>query len=440
MKSMKISVFGLGYVGVVSAACLARDGHTVVGVDPNETKVKLINSGRTPIIEAEVEELISEAVAAGRLTAGQDAAAAVRDSDLSLICVGTPSQSNGSLDLRYVKAVCAEIGRAIREKDSYHVVVMRSTMLPGSMLEVVVPALESSSGKSAGTGFGVAINPEFLREGSAVFDYRNPPKTVIGCSDERSGEIVAGLYRHLPAELVVTDLKTAEMVKYVDNVWHALKIGFANEMGNVAKALNVDSHRVMDIFCLDTKLNLSPYYLKPGFAFGGSCLPKDVRAFTYKARTLDLNLPILESILPSNELQVRKGVEMVAAKGGRKIGILGFSFKAGTDDLRESPVVELIERLIGKGYELRVYDRNVNLARLVGANRDYILNRIPHIAALMVEDMDDAIKDADVVVIGNGDPEFRDVPERLAVGQHLVDLVRVDEAKTSGGFYDGICW
>ena len=440
MKSMKISVFGLGYVGVVSAACLARDGHTVVGVDPNETKVKLINSGRTPIIEAEVEELISEAVAAGRLTAGQDAAAAVRDSDLSLICVGTPSQSNGSLDLRYVKAVCAEIGRAIREKDSYHVVVMRSTMLPGSMLEVVVPALESSSGKSAGTGFGVAINPEFLREGSAVFDYRNPPKTVIGCSDDRSGEIVAGLYRHLPAELVVTDLKTAEMVKYVDNVWHALKIGFANEMGNVAKALNVDSHRVMDIFCLDTKLNLSSYYLKPGFAFGGSCLPKDLRAFTYKARMLDLKVPILESILPSNELQIRKGVDMVTAKGGRKIGILGFSFKAGTDDLRESPVVELIERLIGKGYELRVYDRNVNLARLVGANRDYILNRIPHIAALMVEDMDDAIKDADVVVIGNGDPEFRDVPERLAVGQHLVDLVRVDEAKRSGGSYDGICW
>jgi len=440
VSPVKISVFGLGYVGVVSAACLARDGHTVIGVDPNETKVDLIQSGRTPVIEAEVENLIAEAVANGRLSAGQDAAGAVRDSDISLVCVGTPSQSNGSLDLSYVKAVCEEIGQAIREKDSYHVVVMRSTMLPGSMLEVVLPALESSSGKTSGTGFGVAINPEFLREGSAVFDYRNPPKTVIGCSDDRSGEIVAGLYRHLPAELVVTDLKTAEMVKYVDNVWHGLKVGFANEVGNVAKALGVDGHRVMDIFCLDTKLNLSPYYLKPGFAFGGSCLPKDLRAFTYKARTLDLKLPILESILPSNELQVQKGFEMVTAKGGRRIGILGFSFKAGTDDMRESPFVDLIERLIGKGYELRVYDRNVNLARLVGANRDYILNRIPHIAALMVENIDEAIEEADVVVIGNSDPEFRKVPDRLVAGQHLVDLVRVDETKKSGGAYDGICW
>ncbi|NNE34527.1 MAG: UDP-glucose/GDP-mannose dehydrogenase family protein [Rhodothermales bacterium] len=437
---MNISVFGMGYVGVVSAACLARDGHTVIGVDPNETKVELIDSGHAPIIEAEVDELISEAVTAGRLSAGQDAAAAVRNSDVSLVCVGTPSQSNGSLDLRYVKAVCAEIGQAIREKDGYHVVVMRSTMLPGSMLDVVLPTLEDSSGMNAGTDFGIAINPEFLREGSAVFDYRNPPKTVIGCTDDRSGEIVAELYRHLPAELVVTDLKTAEMVKYVDNVWHALKIGFANEVGNVAKAVGVDGHRVMEVFCLDTKLNLSPYYLKPGFAFGGSCLPKDVRAFTYKARMLDLKLPILESILPSNELQVSKGFEMVVAKGGRKIAILGFSFKAGTDDLRESPMVELIERLIGKGYELQVYDKNVNLARLVGANRDYILNRIPHIAALMVENIEDAIEDADVVVIGNGDPDFIDVPKRLEAGQQVVDLVRVSESENLDGSYDGICW
>ena len=437
---MNISVFGLGYVGVVSAACLAKDGHTVVGVDPNETKVELINSGRTPVIEAEVDELIGEAVSAGRLSAGYDAADAVMKSDISLVCVGTPSQPNGSLDLRYVKAVCTEIGQALRDKEDYHVVVMRSTMLPGSMLDIVLPSLEASSAKSAGTEFGVAINPEFLREGSAVFDYRNPPKTVIGCSDERSGEIVAGLYRDLDADLVITDLKTAEMVKYVDNVWHALKVGFTNEVGNVAKALGVDGHRVMDIFCLDTKLNLSPYYMKPGFAFGGSCLPKDLRAFTYKAKTLDLKLPILESILPSNELQVRKGFDMVAAKGGKKIGILGFSFKAGTDDLRESPMVELIERLIGKGYELRVYDRNVNLARLVGANRDFILNRIPHIAALMVESIDAAIEGAEVVVIGNADPEFEGVPKRLADGQNLVDLVRIDDAANLGESYDGICW
>ena len=440
MEPKKISVFGLGYVGVVSAACLARDGHSVVGVDPSAPKVDLINTGKTPIIEAEVDELVADAVASGRLSAGREASPAVLETEVSLVCVGTPSQSNGSLDLRYVRAVCAEIGAALRTKDAYHVVVMRSTMLPGSMLNMVIPALESASGKKAGVDFGVAINPEFLREGTAVFDYRNPPKTVIGSSDKRAGEIVAALYDHLPGPVVQTDLKTAEMVKYVDNVWHALKVGFANEVGNVAKALGVDGHRVMEIFCLDTKLNLSPYYLKPGFAFGGSCLPKDVRAFTYKARMLDLDVPILNSILPSNELQVRRGFDLVTAKEGRDVAILGFSFKAGTDDLRESPMVELIERLIGKGYTLRIYDRNVNLARLVGANRDYILNRIPHIAALMVEDMDAAIEGADIVVIGNGDPEFRVVPERLTPGQKLVDLVRIDDKLRSDGSYDGICW
>jgi GDP-mannose 6-dehydrogenase len=440
MKPQQISVFGLGYVGVVSAACLSDDGHSVVGVDPNETKVSLISSGRSPIIEAEVDELIAAGVASGRLTAGTDAIAAIQETDVSLICVGTPSQPNGNLDLSYVEGVCADIGKGLKAKDDYHVVVVRSTMLPGSMLNVVKPALEAASGKRAGQDFGLAINPEFLREGSAVYDYRNPPKTVIGCSDERSGEIVSALYRELPGTTVVTDLRTAEMVKYVDNVWHALKVGFANEVGNVSKALGVDGHRVMDIFCLDTKLNLSPYYLKPGFAFGGSCLPKDLRAFTYKAKTLDLNLPILDSILPSNELQIRKAFDMVTNKDGRKVGILGFSFKAGTDDLRESPMVELIERLIGKGYELRVYDKNVNLAKLIGANRDYILNRIPHIAALMVDSMNEAILDADIVVIGNGDPEFRDALERLAPGQQLIDLVRVDSGTMSGGDYDGICW
>ena len=437
---MRISVFGLGYVGVVSAACLAKDGHTVIGMDPNETKASLINGGRSPIIEAEVEGLIAEAVTQGRLLATADAKTAVAQTDISLICVGTPSQPNGSLDLRFVRSACTEIGRAIAEKRQFHIVVIRSTILPGSTRDVVIPALETASGKSAGKDFGVAINPEFLREGTAVFDYRNPSKTVIGRSDERTGKIVAGLFHDLPGPLVMTDVATAEMVKYVDNVWHALKVGFANEIGNVAKAVGIDGHRVMEIFCQDTKLNLSPYYLKPGFAFGGSCLPKDLRAFTYKARSLDLDLPILESILPSNELQVRKGFEMIAAKGGRKIGVLGFSFKAGTDDLRESPMVELIERLIGKGYELRVFDRNVNLARLIGANREYILHRIPHIAALMVGSIETAISGADVIVIGNGDPEFRSVPDRLGKDQTLVDLVRVDPALSSNRSYDGICW
>jgi GDP-mannose 6-dehydrogenase len=437
---MRISVFGLGYVGVVSAACLAKDGHTVIGVDPNATKVGLINQGRSPIIETGVDDLVSEAVAAGTLTAQDDAVRAVADTELSLVCVGTPSKPNGSLDLQYVNSVCSEIGRGIAGKNDFHVVVARSTMLPGTMKDVVLPALASASGREAGREYGVAINPEFLREGTAVYDYRNPPKTVIGSSDARTGELVANLYRDLPGPLVMTDLDTAEMVKYVDNVWHALKVGFANEIGNVAKALGVDGHRVMDIFCQDTKLNLSPYYLKPGFAFGGSCLPKDLRAFTYRARSLDLNVPILESILPSNELQLRRGFEMVVAQGGRRIGILGFSFKAGTDDLRESPMVELVERLIGKGFDLRLYDRNVNLARLVGANREFILNRIPHIAALMVDSIDAAIEGVDVVVVGNSDPEFRTVQNRLTENQALVDLVRIGNSVNARGRYDGICW
>jgi GDP-mannose 6-dehydrogenase len=437
---VRISVFGLGYVGAVSAACLARDGHRVIGVDKNEAKVDLINAGRAPIIESGLNELLELAVARGQLSATTEAAKAIAATDVSFVCVGTPSQPNGSLDLRFVEAVCAEIGLGLQDKEDYHVVVVRSTMLPGSTDEVVRPALEKASGKRAGEDFGLAINPEFLREGTAVADYSDPPKTVIGHPDERTGELVAALYEHLPCPLIKTDLRTAEMMKYVDNVWHALKVGFANEVGNIAKALGVDGHRVMDAFCLDTKLNLSPSYLKPGFAFGGSCLPKDLRAITYKAKMLDLNLPILESILTSNELQVRRAFDMVAAAGGRNVGVLGFGFKAGTDDLRESPVVELAERLIGKGYQLRFYDRNVNMARLIGANRDYILERIPHIAGLMVDSIDEAVGGAEVVVIGNGDPDFRHVPDRLREDQHIVDLVRISQNVRTHGSYDGICW
>lgn len=437
---MKISVFGLGYVGVVSAACLAEDGHTIIGVDPHETKVGMINNGRSPIIETEVDELVAKAVALGRLTARTDAARAVAETDLSVVCVGTPSLANGSLDLRSVRSVCEEIGRAIAAKRDYHVVLMRSTMLPGSMRDIVLPTLQNASGKIPERDFGVAINPEFLREGTAVYDYRNPPKTVIGHTDKRTADLVGNLFRDVAGPVVMTDLATAEMVKYVDNVWHALKVGFANEIGNIAKALGIDGHSVMEIFCQDTKLNLSSYYLKPGFAFGGSCLPKDLRAFTYRARSLDIKVPILEAILPSNELQVRHAFEMIAAKTGRKIGVLGFSFKAGTDDLRESPMVELIEKLIGKGYDLRIYDRNVSLARLMGANREYILNRIPHIAALMVDSVDAAIDCVDVIVIGNADPAFRSIPDRLGTGQTLVDLVRVSSALRTNVHYDGICW
>ncbi|WP_338758421.1 nucleotide sugar dehydrogenase [Massilia sp. METH4] len=436
---MKISIFGLGYVGAVSAGCLATDGHEVIGVDPNQTKVDLINKGTTPIIEKDIGEMIAKTVKEGQLRATTDVRDAVLNSDMSLICVGTPSQLNGNLDLSHVRKVCEQIGAAIKEKDGFHVVVARSTMLPGSMTSVVIPSLEQASGKKAGVDFGVCNNPEFLREGTAVYDYYHPPKTVIGETDERAGEMLVKLYEKMDAPLVRTDVATAEMVKYTDNTWHAVKVAFANEIGNICKAVGIDGHKVMEIFCQDTKLNLSPYYMKPGFAFGGSCLPKDVRALTYKARSLDLELPLLDSILPSNRKQVEKGVKMIVDKGTRKIGILGFSFKAGTDDLRESPLVDVIEHLLGKGYELKLYDKNVNLAALTGANQDYILNHIPHISKLMVDSMEEVLAFADTVVIGNGAAEFKQVPGMLKDGQTIVDLVRISKEQ-SGGQYDGICW
>jgi GDP-mannose 6-dehydrogenase len=437
---MRISIFGLGYVGSVSAGCLASDGHTVIGVDPNHIKAELINRGLSPIVEKDIGEMIATQVACGRLSATTNVATAVHETDLSLICVGTPSQLNGNLDLSYVRRVCEEIGDALRDKSGFHVVVARSTMLPGSMREVVIPTLEARSGKTASVGFGVCNNPEFLREGTAVWDYFNPPKTVIGESDATAGDLLTQLYAAISAPLIRTSIETAEMVKYADNVWHALKVGFANEVGNLCKALQIDSHKVMDIFCQDTKLNLSPYYLKPGFAFGGSCLPKDVRALTYKGKSLDVALPILNAILPSNQLQVQRGVDMVLSKGRRRVGVLGFSFKAGTDDLRESPVVEVIEMLLGKGIELRIYDKNVNIAALTGANRDYILNHIPHISRIMVGSAAEVMDFAEVVVVGNGAAEFHELVAARRSEQVVVDLVRIVDHKSVEGSYDGICW
>jgi GDP-mannose 6-dehydrogenase len=437
---MKISVLGLGYVGAVSAGCLARDGHEVIGVDPERVKVDLINAGRSPIIEKDIGGIIAEQAAAGRLRASTDLESAVRHTDLALVCVGTPSLPNGGLDLRYVRRVCEQIGKVIATHPGAPVIVMRSTMLPGTMREVVIPILERASQKRAGEEFGLCINPEFLREGTAVHDYYHPPKTVIGELNRASGDLLASVYGKMPGPMIRTDIETAEMVKYADNSWHALKVGFANEIGSLCKALQVDAHKVMDIFCQDQKLNLSPYYLKPGFAFGGSCLPKDVRALLHKAKTLDLTLPILASILPSNQLQVERGIQAVVEKGKKKVGILGFSFKAGTDDLRESPMVELCERLIGKGYELKVYDRNVSLAALHGANRDYILNRIPHISRLMVPAIDDILGHAETIVIGNGAAEFGDVPSRVRDGQTVIDFVRVCDSRTVLGVYEGLCW
>jgi GDP-mannose 6-dehydrogenase len=435
-----VSVFGLGYVGTVSAGCFAQDGHTVIGVDPVQTKVDLINSGQSPIIEAEIGEIIAATVKSGRLRATQDPRQAIHETDLSFVCVGTPSQANGNLDLRYIRRICEQIGEALKSKTARHTVVIRSTILPGTMHKVVIPTLEEFSGKRAGVDFGVCNNPEFLREGSAVRDFRSPPKTVIGESDQASGDILSQIYAKLEAPLIRTDLETAEMVKYVDNSWHALKIGFANEIGNLCKSSGIDAHALMNIFCQDRKLNISPAYLLPGFAFGGSCLPKDLRALSYYAKMHDLQLSILSSILPSNEMQIARGLQLIIEKGHTRVGVLGFSFKAGTDDLRESPVIEVIERLIGKGYDLRIYDKNVNIASLVGANRDFILNHIPHISRLMVPSVEAVLEHAQTVVIGNKDPDFEDVPKQLRDDQRLVDFVRIGNQRSGNGKYDGICW
>lgn len=437
---MRISVFGLGYVGTISAGCLAKEGHQVIGVDVHPTKVDMINAGQTPIIEAEIGEIIADVVAQGRLTATTSSSKAVKQSDVSLVCVGTPSMENGDLDLAFVERVCREIGKSLASKGGYHVVVMRSTMLPGSMHDVVIPTLEQVAEKEAGRDFGVCINPEFLREGTAVYDFYHPPKTVVGVDDERVGDLFHSLYKDLPGPKIQTDIRTAEIVKYADNVWHAVKICFANEIGNICKELEIDSHDVMDIFCKDNKLNISPYYLKPGFAFGGSCLPKDVRALTYKGKMLDLELPILNAILSSNRYQVQRGLQRIMGYGKKRIGILGFSFKAGTDDLRESPVVDVIETLLGKGYAIKIYDHSVNLARLVGANRQFIEERIPHIAKLMAESLEEVLEHGDVLVVGNKSEEFKIIEQKVRPGQIVIDLVRLWENSQVFAGYEGICW
>ena len=438
---MTISIFGLGYVGTVCAGCLAEDGHRIIGVDPVQTKVELINAGKSTIIEAEIGDLIAKAVESGVLRATQSTADAIANSELSLVCVGTPSQINGNLDLTHVRQVCEQIGRAIKDKLERHTVVIRSTVFPGTMKNIVIPVLEEYSGKKAGVDFGVCNNPEFLREGSAVRDFRSPPKTVMGEFDRASGDPLAALYAELKMPVVRTSLDVAEMIKYMDNSWHALKIGFANEIGNLCKAFSVDAHKAMEIFCMDTKLNISSAYLSPGFAFGGSCLPKDLRALAYAAKQHDLELPILKSILPSNELQVARGLKLIMEKANRRVGILGFSFKPGTDDLRESPMIEIIERLSGKGYDVRIYDRNVQVASLVGANRDFILNRIPHISKLMVENIDAVLQHSETIVIGHKEKDFEKVPQMLREGQCLIDFVRItNNGINKHAAYDGICW
>jgi len=439
--AISLSVFGLGYVGCVSAACFAKEGHSVVGVDVSQSKVDMINDGKATIVELGIAELVAEMRASGRLRATTDVNDAVANSSVSLVCVGTPSAPNGSLDLEYVERVCAQIGAAIRDKKGRHTVVIRSTVLPGSTEDLALPALEKASGLRAHTDFGLAMNPEFLREGTSIKDFYDPPFTVVGAADPATAEAVAALYVGLDAPLRVVAIRVAEMIKYACNSFHGLKVGFANEIGNICKALGVDSHEVMRIFCEDTKLNISPYYLKPGFAFGGSCLPKDLRAVTYRARQLDVPTPILEATLHSNDLQVTRAFDMVQAAGSRRIGVLGLAFKAGTDDLRESPMVTLIERLIGKGSQVSIYDREVSSARLIGANKEYLEREIPHVWSLMKPSIDEVLAQSETIVIGNGSPEFRSIDQQLRNGQMVIDLVRAFGSRRSDGkTYEGICW
>lgn len=437
----KVSVFGLGYVGSVLLACLADHGHESIGVDVNPVKVEMVNEGRSPIIETGLTELLSNGVMAGCLRATTDVAKAVSDSEIMFICVGTPSHPNGSLNLVYVERVCKNIGAALADKLGYPIIVIRSTMLPGSTEEIVIPTLEEASGKKAGRDFGVCFNPEFLREGSSIVDFYDPPYTIIGTNDERAAGRVKDLYSMIQAPVMVVPFKVAEMVKYANNAFHALKVTFANEIGDICKKQMIDSHQVMDIFCQDKKLNLSPYYLKPGFAFGGSCLPKDLRALLYHSRHYDLHLPVLESIIPSNRQHIEFAYQMIMNTGSKRVGVLGFSFKAGTDDLRESPIVELIEYIIGKGYQVKVYDRNVSLANLHGANRAYIEQEIPHIASLMTDTVDAVLDGSDVIVVGNKSQEFKEALPKLRDEQIVIDLVRITEDYVSlNGQYHGICW
>jgi GDP-mannose 6-dehydrogenase len=437
---MRISVLGLGYVGTVSAACLAARGHEVIGVDVNAAKVDLINKGQAPILEADVSELVAKTVACGRLSAVRDTAAAIAHTDLSIVCVGTPGAAGGAIDRRAVVGVCSEIGEAIRGKTDLHTIVVRSTVLPGTFRNMIVPALESASGREANVGFKVALNPEFMREGTAVADFANPSKTVIGGDDAEVIETISSLYADLPGRVVRTTPEIAEIVKYVDNSWHALKVTFANEVGNICQAVGVDSHAVMDIFVLDEKLNISKAYLRPGFAFGGSCLPKDVRAICHLAQQFDLNIPVLKAITASNQGQIERAIEWVLSFGKKKIGVLGCAFKEGTDDLRESPFVILIERLLGKGCELKIFDTNIHLSLLTGANRDYITATIPHIASLMVESAPEAVVGAELVLVAANTPEYVSAIEGMTGDQQLLDFVRVSPATRVGSRCHAINW
>lgn len=435
---MNISIFGLGYVGCVGAACLAKLGHKVVGVDVNENKVRLMNEGKPTIIEEGIAELCQEAHDKGLMSATTVAAEAVAVTDISFIVVGTPSSKEGHLNLDYIYTVAGRIGRALRNKDTFHIVAIRSTVLPGTNKKVG-EILEQESGKKRGQDFTVVSNPEFLREGTSVHDYFNPPLTLIGTDSKEAEQVFREMYKDINGEFVCTDIKVAEMMKYVNNTFHALKIVFGNEVGRICKGLDIDSHKVMEIFCKDKQLNISPYYFKPGFAYGGSCLPKDMKALKTLAHDLYVDVPVIEGIFQSNENQKRAAVEAIVAKGKRKVGVLGLSFKAGTDDLRCSPIVDVVEQLLGKGFEMRIYDRNVKISELTGTNLDFIMAKIPHLQHFVTDDLDAVCRESDVLVVTNKEKEFADVLTRYP-GKIIIDLVRQWKEVDYDGVYEGIAW
>ena len=437
---MNISIFGLGYVGCVSLGCLSKNGHRCIGVDLNKVKVDFINSGRASIIEKEIDIIISEQHQTGRLSATSDSLYAVINSEISIICVGTPSTNNGHLNLSAIFKVAEEIGVGLKQKDTFHVIVIRSTVLPGTN-EKVRDIIENISGKNSKKHFAVVSNPEFLREGTAVNDYFNPPYTLIGTVDQRAVAILKQMYRGIEAPFIVTDVKIAEMIKYVNNAFHAYKIIFANEIGNICKKIGVDSHELMGIFCKDTKLNISPYYLKPGFAYGGSCLPKDLKALKTIAHDNYVECPVLESIERSDELQKKLVLEQIMEFEKEKIGFLGISFKGGTDDLRNSPIVDIIEILLGKGFDIRIYDRNVQISRLMGANKEYILKKIPYISKFIVDNSKQIVDHAEVIVVVNKEREFSDILNTVPEDKIIYDLMNIDfENKPKMKNYFGIAW
>jgi GDP-mannose 6-dehydrogenase len=437
---VNISIFGLGYVGVVSAACLAAEGHKVIGVDINQAKVDLINKGIPPIVERDLAEILEQANKKGLLYAVCDAGEAIDNSDVSIICVGTPSRQNQSLDTKNLENVCRQIGGCLRHKEKSHTLIFKSTMLPGTMRHTVIPIIEECSEKKHNTDFFAVFNPEFLRESSAIYDFYNPSKTVVGADSEEIADKVLAIYKNLPGVKIKTDIEAAEMVKYVDNSFHALKVTFANEIGLLCKSMGMDSHRVMDIFIQDTKLNISSAYLKPGFAFGGSCLPKDLRAINYLAKKANVETPLLNSIMQSNHVQILNVIKKIISFKKKKIGIAGLSFKAGTDDLRESPMVEMMETLLEKGYDIKIYDKSVSISGLFGVNREYINNRIPQISYLMVDTLDELLKDREVIVIGNCDEEFRKLFTNCRDDQIIYDLVRLGDDMNERENYEGMCW